>query len=133
MLCTASQAFCFEFAAQRYQVNETILKAIAVHESRLIPGMQNRNSNGTEDLGLMGINTVHLLELSKFGVDRERLMDACSNVQAGAWLLQKKIRKWGNTWKAIGAYHSENGSYSELYQERIMSELKRLRTASEKM
>lgn len=119
---TSSSAFCFEEAAERHGVNAFMLNVIASHESRLNERSVVQNSNGSADLGLMGINSVHLDDLKVFGIGREQLMDACVNVNVGAWLLAKKIKKYGNTWQAYGAYHSENQPYSNIYQGKIYRE-----------
>lgn len=115
-------AFCFEEAAARHGVNAFMLSVIASHESRLKERSVVSNSNGSVDLGLMGINSVHLGGLGTFGIGREQLLSGCVNVNVGAWLLSKKIKKYGNTWRAYGAYHSENEPYSSIYQKKIYDE-----------
>lgn len=118
-----SQAFCFDEAAQRHSVNSNVLRAIAKHESRMKADMVVQNTNGTEDLGLTGINSVHLPLLARFGIDKTSLLDACVNLNVGAWLLRKKIIKYGNTWQAVGAYHSETSDKNQIYQRKIYAEL----------
>lgn len=117
-----ANAFCFEEAAARHGVNAFMLGVIASHESRLKETSVVANSNGSVDLGLMGINSVHLESLGAFGIGREQLLSGCVNVNVGAWLLSKKIKKYGNTWRAYGAYHSENEPYSSIYQKKIYAE-----------
>jgi hypothetical protein len=36
-----------------------------------------------------------------------------------AWLYAKKVRKHGNTWTAVGAYHSETPHLRDAYAKRI--------------
>ena len=114
-----ANAFCFEEAAARHGVNAFMLGVIASHESRLKETTVVANSDGSVDMGLMGINSVHLNDLRAFGIGREQLLTGCVNVNVGAWLLSKKIKKYGNTWRAYGAYHSENEPYSSIYQRKI--------------
>ncbi len=132
--CSQSHAFCFAEAASVYQVNELVLRAIAQHESRMNPGLRLVNSNGSIDFGLMGVNSIHLSPdepLSRAGMTREMLLDPCTNVMTGAYLLRRKISKFGNTWTAIGAYHSTKDVHNANYQLRIWRTLQgMLRQAS---
>lgn len=106
-LAMPASAACFQEAAARYPVSPQVLWAIAKHESNLNPAAINRNSNGTMDIGLMQINSIWLPQLSAYGYTAERLLtDACANVMAGAWILSQQVRRYGNTWDAIGRYHS---------------------------
>lgn len=115
---TDASAFCFDKAGAEYQIDPVLLKAIALHESRLNPAVIVGNTNNTVDIGLMGINTVHLVDpdLIRAGYSRHVLLDPCTNVRVGAWLLRKKITKWGETWRAVGAYHSETPARNQTYQ-----------------
>ncbi|WP_454912716.1 lytic transglycosylase domain-containing protein [Variovorax gossypii] len=114
--CATSHAYCFNEAAQRYGVEADLLRAIAAQESEGRPDTSVVNSNGSVDRGLMGINSVHLSDLSRFGITARALYDPCTNVMAGAWLLKKKILKYGYTWAAVGAYHSETPNRGVNYQ-----------------
>lgn len=98
-------AGCFEAAGARFGISAALLKSIAAHESGLNPMAIARNDNGTEDMGLMQINSVHLPRLLEYGIDRSHLFDACLNVHVGAWVLAQNIHRYGNTWEAVGAYN----------------------------
>ena len=117
----SANAFCFEQAGAEFQIDPILLKAIAVHESRLNPATMAGNTNNTVDIGLMGINTVHLRDrdLQTAGYSTQVLLDPCTNVRVGAWLLRKKITRWGETWRAVGAYHSETPEKNQSYQWRV--------------
>ncbi len=41
------------------------------------------------------------------------------NVFVAAWLLKQKMVKYGNTWRAIGAYHSETPKQRDAYARSI--------------
>jgi hypothetical protein len=43
--------------------------------------------------------------------------------ECAAWHLKKKMIKYGNTWAAIGAYHSETPRQREAYVRSIKSTL----------
>jgi hypothetical protein len=40
-----------------------------------------------------------------------------------AWLLKQKMVKYGNTWRAIGAYHSESPKERDAYARNIQQVL----------
>jgi len=118
-------ADCYEAAAQYQQVNPSILRAIAWRESRGHADALNRNSNGSTDYGLMQINSIHLQTLEKYGIQREALMEPCKSVYIAAWILRQKMNRYGNTWAAVGAYHSENRALRDRYAGAIATILMR--------
>src|SRR5471032_2934529 len=79
VMATASvaRADCIDDASVYHGVNPALLHAIAQHESGMRAGAVNRNANGTEDLGLMQINSSWLSTLKKYGVTRQSLFNAC--------------------------------------------------------
>ncbi|WP_371436237.1 lytic transglycosylase domain-containing protein [Polaromonas sp.] len=114
---------CVNGAAQYHTVNPQVLAAILVHESFGKPGTVARNSNGSVDVGLAGTNSVHFPELARTGVMPADLLDECVSAYVGAWNLSKKIFKYGNTWQAIGAYHSETPQHNARYQVLIYNKM----------
>jgi soluble lytic murein transglycosylase-like protein len=103
-------AYCFEDAAVRNGVDKVLLMAIANHESSFKPNAINRNSNGTEDIGVMQINTSHMKLLNAAGFNRKDLFDTCTNIHLGALILKDCIKKYGQTWAAVGAYNVGYGN-----------------------
>lgn len=123
-----ANAFCFKEAAERYNVSEALLLAIAKTESGMKSLATNTNNkNGTKDMGLMQINSVHLPALSHYGITEKTLYnDPCTNVQVGAWILAKSIAAHGNTWRAVGSYNTGvKGSEKnrEIYVRRVIKNL----------
>lgn len=114
---------CIESASVYHSVNTKTLKAIVFQESSGQAWKTNRNSNNSVDYGAAGINSVHLPELAKFGITSQTLMDGCTNVYVGAWKYAKKVAKYGNTWYAVGAYHSESPVQRDQYIRLIQSHL----------
>lgn len=106
---------CWVQAGARYGVSPYMLVAIATQESRLKADAVNRNKNGTIDYGLMGINTIWLKSLAQFGITESHLMQPCINVHIGAWIYSQRIKEFGNTWRAVGAYRSRTPSLSAEY------------------
>ena len=52
-----------------------LLYAIASAESSLDARAINRNRDGSHDIGLMQINSMHLPDLARQGITRQRLLD----------------------------------------------------------
>jgi soluble lytic murein transglycosylase-like protein len=122
---TGAQADCFDEAARYQKVNPLILRAIAWQESHNTPDALHKNENGSTDYGLMQINSVHLPKLAQYGISSETLMEPCKNVYIAAWHLRQKMNKYGNTWEAVGAYHSETPSLRDRYARQIVDILRR--------
>jgi soluble lytic murein transglycosylase-like protein len=116
---------CIRNAAEYHDVNPQLLRAILVVESRLNPNAINRNTNGTRDIGVAQINSIHLPVLQAHGIKENHLMDACVNTYVGAWLLRKQIARHGLNWYGIAAYHSTTPQENYRYQVLVYNELVR--------
>jgi len=102
-----AQADCWELAASRYHVDPLLLYAIAKVESNLNPRARHINSDGSQDIGLMQINSRHLPALLQLGITEQHLVtQPCTSVMVGAWILAGFIREQGYSWQAIGAYNA---------------------------
>ena len=121
----AARADCIDEAARYQHVDAVVLRAIAYHESHMQPTTLSRNLNGSVDVGVMGINSVHFAELAGYGIAPGHLRDGCINAYVGAYYLRRKIDKYGNTWRAVAAYHSETPALGAAYAEAIRSVLAR--------
>jgi soluble lytic murein transglycosylase-like protein len=122
---SAARADCFDEAAQYQKVNSLILRAIAWQESHNRPDALHKNANGSTDYGVMQINSVHLPVLSQYGISSSTLMEPCKNVYIAAWHLRQKMNKYGNTWEAVGAYHSETPALRDKYARQIVAILQK--------
>lgn len=130
----SAQAWCFDEAGQTYGISSDLLRAIAQHESGFKADAQPLNTNKTHDLGLMGINTVHLAPtepLAMAGFTVAALLEPCTNVRVGAWLLKQKFVKYGEGWFAVGAYHSLTPALNARYQRKIWDILQHGRRPNE--
>ncbi|QET04068.1 lytic transglycosylase domain-containing protein (plasmid) [Cupriavidus pauculus] len=105
-LVSAAHADCLDDAAAFHRVSPTLARGIAQVESGMRAGATNRNTNGTEDIGLMQINSVHLPRLAKFGITRQSLFDPCINAYVGTWILADCLSRYGETWTAVGCYNA---------------------------
>jgi soluble lytic murein transglycosylase-like protein len=122
-LPAVSRADCIDDAAAYRHINVQLVRAIAQQESGMRANAVNRNANGTEDLGLMQINSSWLPKLARFGIRREHLFDACVNAYVGTWILASNIQQFGANWKAVGAYNSPTTAHQIVYANSIYRRL----------
>jgi len=123
----AARADCVDDAAARHGINAGVLRAIGWQESRLRPMAFHRNADGSVDLGAFQINSVHLPELAALGVTRDALDDGCVSADVAAWHYRRQIDRLGDTWFAVGAYHSLTRARAAWYANRIAAILMRWR------
>ncbi|WP_150622192.1 lytic transglycosylase domain-containing protein [Pandoraea horticolens] len=109
------QADSIDAAAAQYGVNAGVLRAIAYHESSLNPNAQHRNRNGSVDVGLMQVNSVHFAWLERQRIRPDMLWNPSVNARVGAALLRRQIDRYGSVWRAVGAYHSMNPNTGDAY------------------
>lgn len=112
----------FEEAGEYYRIDPKILYSIAKIESKLNPNAINRNTNGTLDMGIMQINSVHMEKLNKLGFKQEHLFNPKINIYAGAWLLKRCFNKHGVSKDGLTCY---NGRIKDNpYGYKVLRELK---------
>jgi len=124
-LCAPAQADCIDDAAARQQVNAQVLRAIGWQESGLRPDAVGRNRDGSVDLGAFQINSIHLPELARAGIDARQLGDGCVSAYVAAWHYRRQIDAHGNTWAAVGAYHSRAPARGAWYANHVAAILMR--------
>ncbi|ALI05719.1 MULTISPECIES: transglycosylase SLT domain-containing protein [Pseudomonas] len=104
-----AHAWCWSKAGQLHAIEPELLQAIAEVESGLRSDAINHNRDGTRDIGLMQINSIHLPRLSTQGITEQRLLDdPCLSVEVGASVLAGFITRYGYNWTAVGAYNAGN-------------------------
>jgi soluble lytic murein transglycosylase-like protein len=116
---------CLLPAALRHGVNPKILKAILQVESGMRADVVNHNRNGTMDLGMAQINSIHFAELAQWGITPSQLMDPCVATHVAAWHLKRSLLRHGNTWFGVAAYHSATPEQNLRYQEWVRREMSR--------
>lgn len=107
---------CIAAAAKYHKVNHSVLSAILKVESSYNAGAVNHNADGSVDVGIGQMNSIHFKELSIHGITPTNLLDPCVGSYVAAWHLGRQIQLHGNTWFAIGAYHSVTPSHNARYQ-----------------
>lgn len=106
---------CVAAAARYHGVNPWVLRAILQVESDFNPRALSRNANGTVDVGMAQINSIHFAELGRWGIAPGNLMDGCVATYVAAWHLSKQIRKYGNSWFGVASYHSASPCQNSRY------------------
>lgn len=128
---------CVIAASGKYRVNIDILRALLKQEAGF-RGASVGNKNGSRDYGYAQTNSIHLPELARYGVTKERLMyDPCASIGTMAWMVAKHLaaapRAADGTisaldyWKAIGNYHSKTPSLNKKYRESVWRHLQEIR------
>lgn len=114
---------CIPAAAQHHRIDPRLLRAVLKVESDLRPWAFGRNANGTVDMGMAQINSIHLPELARHGIQTQHLFDPCVASYVAAWLLRKNIDRHGLTWRGVAAYHSLTPEHNQRYQGLLMNAL----------
>lgn len=105
---------------------EILLSIISVEGGRV--GTVSVNKNGSEDLGIMQINTYAWLKLvsNTFFSGNQQIAhdsltnDGCFNIYVGTWILSKAISEEnGDVWAGVGRYHSQTPTYKYKYIEKV--------------
>ncbi|MEW6346253.1 MAG: lytic transglycosylase domain-containing protein [Paraburkholderia sp.] len=120
-----ARADCIDDAASYRQINVSLVRTIAEQESAMHANALSVNADGSEDIGLMQINSFWLPTLARLGISRAQLFDACVNVYVGTWILAMNINRFGPTWKAVGAYNAHSTAKQLAYANAIYRRLQR--------
>lgn len=103
---TAGKRFhaCFKEASRLYDIDASLLEAIAHVESSM-------NPKAISNVGAMGLMQIHPSWISIFNKRGYRITEAqiwepCTNVKIGAWILKANYKEKGKNWNAIGAYNA---------------------------
>ena len=118
---------CMLLAAAVYHLPPRALPVIAAIEGGSV-GVVRPDPNGTDDFGLMQVNSVWLDALARrarlsVAATRARLIgDACFNIAAAALILRTETdRENGNFMRAIGDYHSATPALNAAYRARAIA------------
>ena len=117
----------FVEAGKKYGIDPQLLWAIAKTESQLNPNALNQNNkNGSYDIGIMQINSIHLNELwTKYGISEDDLYNPRLNIHIGAKILKDCLNKHNNNLiNGITCYNGriENNPYGERVLDNLMQE-----------
>ena len=143
-IAAALVAACVQSSAASYHLPEPLIWSIMRVEGGEV-GTASHNSNGTDDLGPMQVNTTWLPRLAEWyssapqlkgmGVKQRQvalrrmlLTDACFNVSIGSYILRRGMDEAGSNdfWGGVGNYHSHTTHLKRRYQFLVAQAAKRL-------
>ncbi len=117
---------CMALVASLYHLPPRVLPAIQAVEGGHV-GLVSQNTDGSQDLGVMQVNTRWLGPLSRYsGLDRavvrrRLLSEPCFNIAAAALILQTYLAETrGDFMRAIGNYHSHTRPRNTAYQAQVV-------------
>ncbi len=123
---------CMAAVASFYNLPPRVLPSIQLVEGGQV-GAVSRNVNGSEDLGLMQVNTIWVGPIARYTrqpehVVRARLIgDGCFNIAAAGAILRTYLNEAnGDLMLAIGYYHSHTPARNEAYQAKVLASATRL-------
>lgn len=123
---------CMALVASIYHLPPRVLPSIQAVEGGRV-GSVERNVNGSEDLGVMQINTIWLPALSAYTglsqeIVRDRLINrACFNIAAAGAIMRTYMSETGGMLMlAVGNYHSHTPPRNHSYQQRVLAAATRL-------
>ncbi len=118
---------CMVLVAAYNRLPPRVLPAIQAVEGGRI-GLTRANADGSEDLGVMQVNTRWIAPIARYTglpetVVRARLIDdACYNIAAAGVIMATYIAEEnGDLMRAVGDYHSHTPVLNQQYQEQVMA------------
>lgn len=115
---------CVSEEANHWQIPLDIFLAInSIERGRNKPV---GNTNGSQDLGVFQINTIHLDEIySVFGATKHDLLyKGCLNAHVAGWLLDRAIhhpkKQHLDYYTRVAGYHSWTPKYNAIYRKKLV-------------
>ncbi len=122
---------CMALVASFYALPPRALPAIQAVEGGA-PGTVHVNANGTDDLGVMQVNTIWVEPLARIthlpppAVRARLTTDACFNIAAAGAILRAYLSQTHDLMTAIGDYHSHTPLLNQQYQQEVLAAARRL-------
>ncbi len=129
---------CMALVAHFYHLPPRVLPSIQRVEGGQVGSVQT-NRDGSQDLGVMQVNTRWLPALARVtrlpeDTVRARLIgDACFNIAAAGAVMRTYLNEThGRLMQAIGDYHSHTPELNQTYQMQVMAAASGLFTQQQK-
>lgn len=123
---------CMLLTASFYHLPPRVLPSIHAVEGGFV-GSVNHNANGSDDLGVMQVNTTWLQPLARVSrlpaeeVRRRLIADACFNIAAAGLIMRVYLNEThDDLLLAVGDYHSHTPALNADYRERVLAAARRL-------
>ncbi|MDQ2801283.1 MAG: lytic transglycosylase domain-containing protein [Pseudomonadota bacterium] len=116
---------CMAVAAAYYHLPPRVLPSIHAVEGGDV-GVSRRNADGSDDLGVMQVNTRWVPSLARFtglpeaAVRARLILDPCFNIAAAGAIMRTWLDlEHGDLMRAVGDFHSHTPSLNQSYQTRV--------------
>lgn len=117
---------CIPYISEQYQVPQSIIKSVIKNESSW-KNVISVNKDGSKDIGVMQINTWWLPILKKHNIFKADLMNVCTNIAVGSWILRYEYLHFKNWQNALASYNAGRGKYknpyAQSYGRRILNDI----------
>jgi soluble lytic murein transglycosylase-like protein len=117
---------CMALTASVYHLPPRVLPSIQAVEGGRV-GLVHLNKDGSEDLGIMQINTLWIGLLARYAglpgaIVRDRLLnDPCFNIAAAGLIMRTYLNETkGDLLRAVGNYHSHSPVLNLSYQSKVL-------------
>lgn len=112
---------CSLSAAVKFQIPANLLLAVAEVENGR-PGLSVRNTNGTQDIGMLQFNTAYLSGLAPYGIQAADVAGwDCYAFDLAAWRLAGHLfRDTGDLWTRAANYHSRTPRFNAVYRSKLI-------------
>jgi soluble lytic murein transglycosylase-like protein len=128
---------CMVAVGNLYGLPPRALPAIQAVEGGA-PGVVHHNSNGSDDLGVMQVNTRWVIPLAEasglppIAVWSRLVGDPCFNITAAGAILRIYLDEThDNVMRAVGNYHSHTPVLNRKYQREVLAAARRLFAATD--
>ena len=123
---------CMALVASVYHLPPRVLPSIQAVEGGVV-GNVSHNTDGSDDLGVMQVNTLWLAPLGRVArlpvpeVKRRLINDACFNIAAAGAIMRAYLDEThGDLMLAVGNYHSHTHARNRTYQSKVVAAAGRL-------
>ena len=118
---------CMALVASVYHLPPRVLPSIQAVEGGFV-GSVSHNTDGSDDFGVMQVNTVWLGPLARVSrlpepeVRRRLIADPCFNIAAAGLIVRTYLNEThGDLLRAVGNYHSHTPALNADYQSRVLA------------
>lgn len=124
----------FKKYEKEYGISYFLMKSIAMTENnKFKTNVITKNTNGTEDIGLMQINTAWIKWMPEAKITKEKLKNVDFNIKIAFKIVNQIIERHGYSWHSIGRYHSGTPKFKRKWLKRIKSNIKYLASIDERV
>ena len=117
---------CMALVAHLYDLPPRVLPSIQRVEGGA-PGIVHHNKDGTDDYGVMQVNTRWLAPLARYTrtsndtVRRRLIAEPCYNIAAAGVIMRTYLNEaHGDLMRAVGDYHSHTSALNLSYQSMVL-------------